>query len=60
MGAQVYKSGDKYYYRDTFHTGDAAHLEVFDKKGHHIGEADPITGVIKPGTADSTKRINLK
>ena len=59
-GAQVYKKGDKYYYRDTFHTGKSAHIEVFDKRGHHLGEADPLTGIIKPGTADPTKIINVK
>ena len=59
-GAQVYKNGDKYYYRDTFHTGEAAHLEVFDKNGNHIGEANPQTGELIPGTADATKKINIK
>ena len=59
-GAKVYRKGDKYYYRDTFHKGKSAHLEVFDKKGHHIGEADPITGNLNKGTADPTKRINIK
>ncbi|MDF2804822.1 MAG: Hedgehog/intein hint domain protein, partial [Anaerocolumna sp.] len=59
-GAQVYKNGDKYYYRDTFHTGEAAHLEVFDKRGNHIGEANPQTGELMPGTADPTKKINVK
>ena len=59
-GAQVYKNGDKYYYRDTFHTGEASHLEVFDKRGNHIGEANPQTGELIPGTADPTKKINVK
>ncbi|WP_196607506.1 hypothetical protein [Pectinatus frisingensis] len=56
-GAQVYKKGDYYYYRDTFHTGEAAHLEVFDKRGNHIGEANPQTGELIPGTVDSTKKL---
>ncbi|WP_264850250.1 peptidoglycan-binding protein [Clostridium omnivorum] len=59
-GAQVYKKGDNYYYRDTFHTGEASHLEVFDKRGNHIGEANPQTGELIPGTADPTKKINVK
>ncbi|CDG36446.1 Hedgehog/intein hint domain protein [Acetivibrio thermocellus BC1] len=59
-GAQVYKKGDKYYYRDTFHTGEAAHLEVFDKRGNHIGEANPLTGELIPGTADPMKKIKIK
>ena len=54
-GAQVYKKGNQYYYRDTFHVGESAHLEVFDKKGHHLGEADPLTGKLLPGTADPKK-----
>ncbi|EKQ57371.1 peptidoglycan-binding protein, partial [Clostridium sp. Maddingley MBC34-26] len=59
-GAQVYKNGDNYYYRDTFHTGEASHLEVFDKRGNHIGEANPQTGELIPGTADPTKKINVR
>ena len=59
-GAQVYKKGNQYYYRDTFHTGESAHLEVFDKRGYHLGEADPLTGALRPGTADATKAINIK
>lgn len=59
-GAQVYKKDDKYYYRDTLHKGEASHLEVFDKRGNHIGEANPQTGQLIPGTADPTKKINVK
>ena len=59
-GAAIYKKGDKYYYRDTFHKGEAAHLEVFDKRGKHLGEADIGTGKIKEGTADPKKTISLK
>lgn len=57
---EIYKKGDRYYYRDTFHTGESAHLEVFDKRGNHLGEADPITGILRPGTADSSKSINVQ
>ena len=53
------KKGDRYYYRDTKHFGKSAHLEVFDKRGKHLGEADPQTGEIRPGTADSTKKLEL-
>lgn len=59
-GAQIYKKGNQYYYRDTFHIGESAHLEVFDKRGKHLGEADPLTGILKPGTADPTKMIDVK
>ncbi len=59
-GATVYKKGNRYYYRDTFHTGESAHLEVFDKSGNHLGEADPKTGEIRPGTVDSSKKLNVR
>ena len=60
-GASVYKGKDgNYYYRDTFHTGESAHIEVFDKQGHHIGEANPTTGKIAPGTADPSKTFKMK
>ena len=57
-GAQVYKKDKKYYYRDTLHFGKKAHLEVFDRKGNHLGEADPLTGEIKPHSADSKKKLS--
>ena len=59
-GAAVYKKGDKYYYRDTLHKGERAHLEVFDKKGNHIGEANPVTGELIRNTADKSKKIVIK
>mgnify|MGYP002517683949 FL=1 len=60
-GASVYKGKDgNYYYRDTFHTGESAHLEVFNKQGVHLGEADPLTGQITPGTADPSKIFKMK
>lgn len=57
-GSQVYKKDNKYYYRDTLHYGKKAHLEVFDRKGNHLGEADPLTGEIKPYSADSKKKLS--
>ncbi|MFB6472352.1 MULTISPECIES: polymorphic toxin-type HINT domain-containing protein [Paenibacillus] len=59
-GAQVYRNGDKYYHRDIFHSGKGSHLEVYDKRGNHIGEADVLTGKLKPGTRDLNKKINIK
>ena len=59
-GASVYKKGDRYYYRDTLHKGKRAHVEVFDGRGRHLGEANPITGRIAPGSMDPSKTINLK
>lgn len=57
-GANVYKGKDgNYYYRDTLHTGERAHLEVFNKQGSHLGETDPLTGILKIGTADPSKHF---
>lgn len=58
--ARVYEKDGYYYYRDQLHKGKAAHLEVFHKNGTHLGEADPLTGNILPGTADPSKKINIK
>ncbi|WP_312752927.1 RHS repeat-associated core domain-containing protein [Rummeliibacillus suwonensis] len=59
-GAQVYEKSNKYYYRDTLHKGERAHLEVFDKRGKHLGEANPQTGKLIPGTTDPTKKLKIK
>ena len=60
-GANVYRGKDgNYYYRDTLHAGKSAHLEVFNKTGKHIGEADVKTGIIDYSKADPTKRLNVK
>ena len=59
-GARIYKKDGKYYYRDTFHKGERAHLEVFDKFGNHLGEANPLTGELIPGTKDLLKKIIIK
>lgn len=56
--SKVYIDKDgNYVYRDMLHKGKSAHLEVFNKQGKHIGEADPLTGMIKPNTADKTKTV---
>lgn len=56
-GAQVYTKENLLYHRDTFHKGKSAHLEVYNRRGLHLGEADPITGQLIPGTADKTKNL---
>ena len=56
-GAQVYTKDNLFYHRDTLHRGKRAHLEVYNRKGLHLGEADPITGQLIPGTADKTKTL---
>ncbi|MDI3410567.1 hypothetical protein QKW52_10270 [Bacillus sonorensis] len=35
-GATVYAKDGLYYYRDTLHVGEAAHIEVFDHTGKNI------------------------
>ncbi len=56
--SKVYKDNNgNYVYRDTLHTGERAHLEVFNKQGIYMGEANPLTGIINPNTADPTKRV---
>ena len=56
-GAQVYTKDNLFYHRDTFHKGKGAHLEVYNKKGIHLGEASPITGNLIPNTADKNKKL---
>jgi hypothetical protein len=43
----------RYYQWDYTH----GHIEVYDKSGRHLGEMDPITGELIPGTADPSKNI---
>ena len=58
--ARIYKKGKRFYYRDTQHVGRSAHLEVFDINGKHLGEADPLTGKLRPNTADKSKILRVK
>ena len=41
-------------------TGESAHVEVFDKTGRHLGEANPTTGEIEPGSADPSKTLKVR
>jgi hypothetical protein len=56
-GAVVYEKDGKFYHRDTLHKGKGSHLEVYDKLGNHLGEADSVTGEIIPGTRDKNKKL---
>jgi hypothetical protein len=58
-GAAVYKHRNRYYHRDTFHEGKGAHLEVYDSRGRHLGEAHPQTGELLPNTLDKTKTLEF-
>ena len=51
-------STGNYWYIDNLHFGKAAHLEVFDKTGLHIGEAD-LQGNIDTTKQDRNKAIDL-
>ncbi|MGD1909518.1 MAG: hypothetical protein ACFB2X_01220 [Rivularia sp. (in: cyanobacteria)] len=51
-------STGNYWYIDNLHFGKAAHLEVFDKTGLHIGEAD-LQGNIDTTKQDRNKTIDL-
>jgi len=51
-GAQVYQRPDKtYVHRDTFHHGQAAELEVYNKSGTQIGTICPHCGAPRKGPA---------
>lgn len=58
QGRRVYqhKARQHYVYVDNLHVGAAAHLEVFDKRGLHIGEAS-LAGEIDRSKKDTEKRI---
>jgi hypothetical protein len=58
-GAAIYKKGDRYYHRDTLHKGKGAHLEVYNSRGQHIGEAHPLNGELIPNTVNKTRKIDL-
>ncbi|CAD5975852.1 hypothetical protein [Planktothrix agardhii] len=47
---------DRYWYVDNLHFGKAAHLEVFNKAGNHLGEAD-LKGNIDESKKDEDKTI---
>ena len=39
--------------------GEGALLEVFDKSGKHLGEADPLTGKLDRSKADPDKTLRM-
>lgn len=60
QGRNIYQelATHRYWTVDNLHYGKAAHLEVFDKTGKHIGEAD-LQGNIDCSKRDSKKTISL-
>jgi predicted double-glycine peptidase/predicted nucleic acid-binding Zn-ribbon protein len=60
-GAAIYKDSSwKYYHRDTFHKGESAHIEVYNKLWSHIWVANPITWYINLSSAVPGRTINIK
>jgi len=59
-GRRIYQDvyNDNYVYVDNFHYGVAAHLEIFDREGIHLGEAN-LQGEIKTNTQDNTKFLTI-
>lgn len=59
-GRRVYKEAktQHYWYVDNFHFGQAAHLEIFDSRGLHLGEAN-LEGAIDITKKDLDKRIDV-
>lgn len=51
QGRRIYQelTTGRFWYADNEHTGGSAHLEVFDKRGKHIGEAG-LEGDLIPNT----------
>ena len=47
-----------YWYVDNFHSGKAAHLEVFDSQGKHFGESD-LEGKINTSERDPRKELDV-
>jgi hypothetical protein len=58
QGRAIYREIEtgRYWYIDNLHFGKAAHLEVFNKAGHHLGEAD-LKGKINKSKKDKNKTI---
>jgi hypothetical protein len=60
QGRRVYREMQTgyYWYVDNLHVGQAAHLEVFNTQGEHLGEAD-LDGTLNRSKKDSTKQIDI-
>lgn len=59
-GRSVYREiqNDRYWYVDNLHFGQAAHIEVFNAQGEHIGESD-LDGNVDKTKQDANKMIDL-
>lgn len=59
-GRKIYREVqvNRYWYVDNLHYGGAAHLEVFDLQGKHLGEAN-LTGDLDATKRDPKKRLTM-
>jgi hypothetical protein len=60
QGRRVHLEVDtrRYWYVDNLHSGCAAHLEVFDSRGLHVGESN-LDGDVDTSKRDAKKTIDL-
>jgi len=58
QGRRIYQelTTGRFWYVDNEHAGGSAHLEVFDKRKNHIGEAS-LEGDLRPGTRVKGRNI---
>lgn len=52
------ESANQYWYKDYFHRDTNSHYEVFNRFGHHIGEAN-LFGKLDGSKADNTKHLDV-
>jgi hypothetical protein len=60
QGRTVYREASTGYYWhvDNLHHGVRSHIEVYDRRGEHVGEAD-LNGSLDVSKLDTTKKISL-
>jgi len=61
QGRKVYKESgtNRHWYVDNRHSGNSAHLEVFDSRGKHIGESDLDGNNLDRDKRDPTRTIDI-
>lgn len=56
-GSPMFRDGRQYITLDLLHHGRRSHLEVFDRRGRHVGERCPACGKDIPDSRDPDKDI---
>jgi hypothetical protein len=57
-GARVYEApSGNFYHVDTFHKGSSSEVEVYDRKGRHLGAICPHCGSPVPGSKVNGRRL---